>query len=253
MNYSRSHYPSFYQPARGLALAGFLCGLGSMILFTPIAGVLGIVFSRMAKKRGNTSKMVPAGLICGIIGIILSVVVAVVGVLSLVDGYLTRDFCFGKVEGGYAVWSGTPECPADLEIPDSYWGKPVVKLEAYAFSETTGIVRVWVPSSVQVIGRNAFLCYQTLEEVYLAEGVTVIESFAFRGCAALKTVELPSTLQKIEAGAFGSCNSLETIRYHGTVEEWNTQVTLHPNWFGRKGLGSVDIICDDGTVTLPSR
>lgn len=57
------------QPAKGLSIASLVLGIISLIVFAYIAGTLAIVFSCVAKKKGNTSKMTTAGLILGIVGI----------------------------------------------------------------------------------------------------------------------------------------------------------------------------------------
>ena len=57
------------QPAKGLSIASLVLGIVSLIMFAYIAGTLAIVFSCVAKKKGNTSKMTTAGLVLGIVGI----------------------------------------------------------------------------------------------------------------------------------------------------------------------------------------
>lgn len=59
------------QPAKGLSIASLVLGIISLIAFAIIAGTLAIVFSCVAKKKGNTSKMTTAGLVLGIVGISL--------------------------------------------------------------------------------------------------------------------------------------------------------------------------------------
>ena len=42
------------QPAKGLALASFLCGLGSVVCCMGVpASVVGLVLGHVAKKKGN--------------------------------------------------------------------------------------------------------------------------------------------------------------------------------------------------------
>lgn len=57
------------QPAKGLSIVSLVLGIISLIVFAYIAGTLAIVFSCVAKKKGNTSKMTTAGLVLGIVGI----------------------------------------------------------------------------------------------------------------------------------------------------------------------------------------
>lgn len=68
------------QPAKPLAIVGMVCGIVSLVfcwfgtgaIAGLLAGIAGIICSVLAKKKGNESGMVKAGLIMGIIGTVLS-------------------------------------------------------------------------------------------------------------------------------------------------------------------------------------
>ena len=70
-----------------------------------------------------------------------------------------------------------------------------------------------IPSSVEVIGSNAF-SNTSLTSIVIPEGVKTIEANAFKNMTSLTSISLPSTLETIEANAFMGCDNLEQIIVH---------------------------------------
>lgn len=62
------------QPYQGFAIASLVLGILSFFCFGIIAGGLAIVFATIAKNNGNKSGMATAGLVCGIIGVVLTLI-----------------------------------------------------------------------------------------------------------------------------------------------------------------------------------
>lgn len=56
-------------PGKGLAIAGMILGIVSLLCFPYITGVLGIIFGAIAKSKGCTSGMATTGIILGAIGL----------------------------------------------------------------------------------------------------------------------------------------------------------------------------------------
>lgn len=79
------------------------------------------------------------------------------------------------------------------------------------FEKNSVIRRFFAPSTLRIIGENAFSNCANLEEVNLAEGVTTICPSAFSGCRNLKKLTLPSSLRVIGENAFACCTSLEEV------------------------------------------
>ena len=65
------------QDGKGLAIASLVCGIVGLFFFGIILGPLAIVFSVMARKKGFTSGMATAGLVLGIIAVVLYVIAIV--------------------------------------------------------------------------------------------------------------------------------------------------------------------------------
>ena len=238
-----------YQPAKGLALGSFLCGLGSMVCCMPPAAIVGLILGGVAKRKGNRSSLRRAGVVCSIVGLILTVAVIILGVFAMMDYMETAHLTFSEAEDGWAVYVKAGEYPEHMELPAEYNGIPVVAIGENAFTDAEGIVTVTIPDTVTVIGENAFTHSEKLAEVILPEGVTVIEDFAFRDCPKLVSVELPASLESIGAAAFFTDSNLKTIRYRGTMAQWK-RIRKARNWYEREQGGKLEIVCEDGVITL---
>jgi len=92
--------------------------------------------------------------------------------------------------GGYEVAAKDKKTiSGEVVIPDTYNGKPVRKLFAKAF-EDSSITSVIIPNSVNVIGSGAFTSCVGLTSVTIPASVTKIEHSAFIGWG--KTMNLTS-------------------------------------------------------------
>lgn len=164
----------------------------------------------------------------------------------------------------------------EIVIPAKINGKRVSTIRSYAIAYCDGawsllvipegittieanaiacdyFVRIWIPSTVNYIGGNAFLNCTRLEEFVVNEynlfytdingtlyskdrrelyrvpgaiavscyevpdGITILKDNAFADCKALVEVKIPASVQKIGNGLFNNCSNLETL----TVSEEN--------------------------------
>lgn len=62
-----------------------------------------------------------------------------------------------------------------------------------------------VPSSVEIIGKDAFMGAKSLEQVIIHDNVKTIESRAFHGCEKLNDIKIGSGIETIGQNAFHSC------------------------------------------------
>ena len=65
-------------PGKGFAIAAMVLGIISFLCFPYITGILGIIFGGVAKAKGYRGGMATAGIVCGIIGVILQFLLTVV-------------------------------------------------------------------------------------------------------------------------------------------------------------------------------
>jgi len=89
----------------------------------------------------------------------------------------------------------------ELKIPNG-----VTEIGSYAFANT-GITSVTLPSSIKIIGDNAFSDCKTLTKVNFPEGLTQIGKSAFSN-TGMNSLVLPSSLKSIGDSAFSGCKSL---------------------------------------------
>ena len=79
-----------------------------------------------------------------------------------------------------------------MVIPDG-----VTIINNGAFKGNKVIEAVMIPSSVKIIGAQAFKECIALKKIKFSEGLTVLEK-AFTGCSSLEKVELPRSLKLIK-------------------------------------------------------
>ncbi|MFA6866447.1 MAG: leucine-rich repeat protein [Clostridia bacterium] len=89
----------------------------------------------------------------------------------------------------------------------------VTEIATGVFANNTNLRTVIIPSSVEVIGYNAFGGCTNLLNVNFETGCKLnqIALYAFDGCVSLETIDLPDSIVTIEAGAFMGCSSLTTV------------------------------------------
>ncbi len=65
-------------PGKGFAITAMILGIISFLCFPYITGILGIIFGGVAKSKGYRGGMATAGIVCGIIGVVLQFLITVV-------------------------------------------------------------------------------------------------------------------------------------------------------------------------------
>ncbi len=119
----------------------------------------------------------------------------------------------------YSVRAANTSISGDIEIPQTYNGKPVVVIQNSAFKDCSNVTSVLIPSSIKSIGINAFENCSNITETTIPEGVTLIGNNTFLGCEKLASVTLPTSLENIGANAFAGCTSLTSIVLPKNIQE----------------------------------
>ncbi len=70
-----------------------------------------------------------------------------------------------------------------------------------------------IPSSVKIIGENAFKNCKYLTSVEIPDSVIQIESEAFLGCSRIKAITVPSGVSEIGYDVFSECDNLTEVHF----------------------------------------
>ncbi len=132
-----------------------------------------------------------------------------------------------EVSRGEFQFSAMPEF---IEIPDFYANLPVKRIKDYGFStskdkyafldqnvnKTTKSVKL--PTYLESIGKEAFMCCINLEAVDIPDMVTELGNNAFNQCFSLTRVKLSKNLKIIPYQCFRDCN-IKEIEFPEGLEE----------------------------------
>jgi len=101
----------------------------------------------------------------------------------------TSGLSYTLVNNGtaYSVSRGTANA-ANVVIPSTHEGLPVVEISDSGFSSYTNLQSITIPVGVTRIGNYAFFYCNNLTRVVIPSGVTSIGNFAFQNCGNLNAV-----------------------------------------------------------------
>lgn len=114
---------------------------------------------------------------------------------------------------GIGTFSGT-----ELNIPSTYNGLPVTKIDSWAFHYCDNITNINIPNSITTIGAGAFAGCTGLTNITLPQNITSIERYTFSDCSKLLQIIIPSGIIEIGKEAFENCSSLASINIPDSVE-----------------------------------
>lgn len=83
------------------------------------------------------------------------------------------------------------------------------------FMDTTALVSVDIPGSVEIIGEKAFNG-SGLKNLTLASGVKTIKQYAFQN-SGVTSLDIPSTITDIGGYAFENCDNLSSVSLSGNI------------------------------------
>ena len=78
-------------------------------------------------------------------------------------------------------------------------------------------INITFPTSVTIIGDNAFLNCSTLTNITISSNVTSIGISAFQGCTTLTSITFPSSITVISISAFQGCTALTSITFPSSI------------------------------------
>lgn len=134
----------------------------------------------------------------------------------------------------YSVRAANTSISGDIDIPQTYNGKPVVVIQNSAFKDCSNVTSILIPSSIKSIGINAFENCSNITEITIPEGVTLIGNNTFLGCEKLASVTFPTSLENIGANAFAGCTSLTSIVLPKNIQEIGANAFGETSKYGNK-------------------
>lgn len=119
----------------------------------------------------------------------------------------------------YSVRAANTSISGDIDIPQTYNGKPVVVIQNSAFKDCSSLTSILIPNSIKSIGINAFENCSNITEITIPEGVTLIGNNTFKGCVKLASASFPTSIESFGANAFAGCTSLTSIVLSKNIQE----------------------------------
>lgn len=99
--------------------------------------------------------------------------------------------------------------------------KGIKYIEEGAFMGS-GLVKIELPSTLQSLGKKAFVKCEKLTDIKLPEGIETIPFDCFSSCKALQSITLPESVKIIEEGAF-SHSGLTSITFPKNFAGMNSE------------------------------
>ena len=134
----------------------------------------------------------------------------------------------------YSVRAANTSISGNIEIPQTYNGKPVVVIQNSAFKDCSSLTSILIPNSIKSIGINAFENCSNITEITIPKGVTLIGNNTFKGCVKLASVTLPTSLENIGANAFAGCTQLSSIVLPSKISEIGSNAFGETNQYGEE-------------------
>lgn len=102
-------------------------------------------------------------------------------------------------------------------IPATYNGKPVKRIDSYAFNGCDNLTSITIPDGVTDIDSSAFKDCISLTNISIPDSVTNISNTVFSGCSKLTNFTVPVGVTSIYFSVFSGCSSLTSITIHENV------------------------------------
>ncbi|MDR2266511.1 MAG: leucine-rich repeat protein [Christensenellaceae bacterium] len=98
-------------------------------------------------------------------------------------------------------------------VPSTHEGKTVIRIDAGAFSGSTNITSMTLPSTLTQIGENAFFGCKNITTINLPSSLETIGKGAFSGCESIISVTIPNGITTVQALTFADCISLRKVEF----------------------------------------
>ena len=94
----------------------------------------------------------------------------------------------------------------NIVIPYKIGEKKISHINYSAFSGSTNLISIIIPTCVEIIGNYAFSDCTSLKSIVIPNSDTSISSGAFSNCTSLKSIVIPDSVTSIDSYAFYNCD-----------------------------------------------
>lgn len=126
------------------------------------------------------------------------------------DSYFNEKKVLGILDGAFSNQTG---------ITKIYLLNGLISIGEKAFFGCSALTEIEIPETVATVGGSAFRNCTDLEKLTLNEGLLSIGEYAFADCIKLTEVFIPESVTNIDANAFAGCENL-VIKTTIPPEEW---------------------------------
>ena len=107
---------------------------------------------------------------------------------------------------------------------------------------------VSIPSTVKVIGNEAFADNAVITSVVIPESVEKINYAAFSGCSNLTKIVIPDKVEEIDTAAFCNCTSLSDVSIGSGLKKLGTGVFTGCTSLSDVKIASKFFVCEDSVI-----
>ena len=98
-------------------------------------------------------------------------------------------------------------------------GKPIKKIDDYAFTNVRSLKEIDIPDTVEIIGRYAFANCEQVVKLTIPNSVKIIEAFAFSRLYSQPDLVIPNSVTSIGMYAFQHMKSLVSVTIPNSITE----------------------------------
>jgi len=137
--------------------------------------------------------------------------------LSISGAAGVSDLEYSVREEGVSITDCRSGASGLLVIPEAIEGKPVTRIDTYAFAELNALTGVIIPDTVTKIGYEAFFMCLALTEISIPDSVDQIGTAAFKYCTSLTKADLPDSSLFLAKDLFHGCGALSTVNFPDSI------------------------------------
>lgn len=171
---------------------------------------------------------------------------------SLTHAALWEGYEFAIDQNGCKILSYTGK-EREINIPLTFDNYYVIEIADGAFENNKDVVSIFMPATIERIGKRAFAGCVNLEYVYISNSVADIDDEAFLNCGKLTVFTLPANLKHVGKSAFDGCYSISY--FNDLSGEYQMRVESHAfddtEWF--KSQNNDFVLMSQGYTLLKYR